>query len=73
MKPKTTAQWTGSVYSKDSGDTYYGTINLNGPNTLRVEACAIGRFYCHGNHWTPDPAQDRPRDHLAAGRQQPRS
>jgi len=52
MKPKTAAQWTGSVYSKDSGDTYFGTINLNGPNTLRVEACALGRFYCNDNHWT---------------------
>ena len=52
MKPKSAAQWTGSVYSRDSGDTYYGAINLNGPNTLRVEACALGRFYCHDNHWT---------------------
>jgi hypothetical protein len=55
MKPKTSAQWTGSVYSKDSGDTYYGSINMNGPNTLRVEACALGRFYCNGNHWTRVP------------------
>jgi hypothetical protein len=55
MKPKTASQWTGNVYSKDSGDTYYGSINLNGPNTLRVEACAIGRFYCNGNHWTRVP------------------
>jgi uncharacterized protein (DUF2147 family) len=55
MKPKTSVQWAGSVYSKDSGDTYYGSINLKGPNTLRVEACAIGRFYCNGNHWTRMP------------------
>jgi hypothetical protein len=55
MKPKSAAQWTGSVYSKDSGDTYYGSINMNGPNTLRVEACAFGRFYCNGNHWTRVP------------------
>ena len=26
MKPKSDAQWSGNVYSKDSGDTYYGTI-----------------------------------------------
>ena len=26
MKPKTDSQWTGSVYSQDSGDTYYGTM-----------------------------------------------
>jgi len=51
MKPKTDRQWTGSVYSQDSGDTYYGTMNLKGINTLRVEACAVGRFYCSGNNW----------------------
>src|SRR5712671_5632075 len=52
MKPKTDSRWTGSVYSKDSGDTYYGTMDIKGPNTLRVEACAFGRFYCTGNNWT---------------------
>jgi len=52
MKPKTDAQWTGNVYSHDSGDTYYGTTAMQGANTLRVEACALGRFYCSGNNWT---------------------
>lgn len=73
MKPKTSAQWTGSVYSKDSGDTYYGSINMNGPNTLRVEACAFGRFYCNGNHWTRVPPRT---DRVITSRQmdvQPRS
>jgi uncharacterized protein DUF2147 len=51
MKPKTDTRWTGNVYSKDSGDTYYGTVDMKGPNTLRVEACALGRFYCSGNNW----------------------
>jgi uncharacterized protein (DUF2147 family) len=52
MKPKTGSQWSGSVYSQDSGDTYYGTMAMKGPNALRVEACALGRFYCTGNLWT---------------------
>jgi hypothetical protein len=52
MKPKSDSQWTGSVYSKASGDTYYGTIDMKGANTLHVEACAFGRFYCTGNNWT---------------------
>lgn len=52
MKPKTGSQWSGNVYSHDSGDTYYGTMALKGPNTLRVEACALGRFYCSGNNWS---------------------
>jgi len=52
MKPKTDSRWTGRVYSRDSGDTYYGTMDIKGPNRLRVEACAFGRFYCTGNNWT---------------------
>ena len=52
MKPKSDTQWTGSVYSLATGDTYYGTIVLKGANTLRVEACALGRFYCSGNNWS---------------------
>ena len=52
MKPKTDRQWSGSVYSQSSGDTYYGTMDMKGANTLRVEACALGRFYCSGNNWS---------------------
>ena len=52
MKPKTDRQWTGSVYSQASGDTYYGTISMKGVNTIRVEACALGRFYCSGDNWS---------------------
>lgn len=52
MKPKTERQWTGGVYSQSSGETYYGTIAMKGINTLRVEACAVGRFYCAGNNWS---------------------
>ena len=52
MKPKKERQWTGGVYSQDSGETYYGTMSMKGINTLRVEACALGRFYCSGNNWS---------------------
>lgn len=52
MKPKSEGRWSGSVYSKQSGDTYYGTMRLRGASTLRVEACAFGSFYCNGNNWT---------------------
>lgn len=60
MKPKTDKQWAGSVYSHDSGDTYYGTIDIKGANTLRVEACALGRFYCSGNNWKRIAARNEP-------------
>ncbi|WP_291849046.1 DUF2147 domain-containing protein [Bradyrhizobium sp.] len=52
MKPKAERQWTGRVYSQGSGATYYGTIAIKGADTLRVEACALGRFYCSGNNWS---------------------
>jgi uncharacterized protein (DUF2147 family) len=52
MKPKTERQWTGGVYSQNSGETYYGTMSIKGVNTLRIEACALGRFYCTGNNWS---------------------
>jgi uncharacterized protein (DUF2147 family) len=49
---KNDTQWSGSVYSQSSADTYYGTMDLRSANTLRVEACALGRFYCSGNDWS---------------------
>ncbi|UPJ57188.1 DUF2147 domain-containing protein [Bradyrhizobium sp. 192] len=52
MKPKTHDVWTGSIYSRSSGSTYYGRMMLTSSGKLRVEACAIGRFWCSGNDWT---------------------
>ncbi|WP_339031394.1 DUF2147 domain-containing protein [Bradyrhizobium symbiodeficiens] len=52
MKPKTHDVWTGSIYSRSSGRTYYGRMTLTSSGKLRVEACAIGRFWCSGNDWT---------------------
>ena len=52
MKPKTHNVWTGSIYSRSSGNTYYATMTLKGSGRLHVEACALGRFWCSGNDWT---------------------
>lgn len=52
MKPKTHDVWTGSIYSRSSGSTYYGRMTLTASGKLRVEACAIGYFWCSGNDWT---------------------
>ena len=52
MKPKTAALWTGNIYSHDSENTYYATIAMKGPYLLRVEACALGRFFCSGKVWS---------------------
>jgi hypothetical protein len=52
MKPKNDTEWTGNVYSRASGNSYYGTMTLKDGKTLRVEACALGSFFCSGNNWT---------------------
>jgi Uncharacterized protein conserved in bacteria (DUF2147) len=52
MKSKSASEWSGSIYSRTSGNIYYGTIAMKGPNSLRVEACALGRFFCSGNLWS---------------------
>jgi uncharacterized protein (DUF2147 family) len=57
MKPKAGLLWSGGIYSRDSGSTYYGTIAMKGPNSLRVEACVLGRFFCSGNIWSRIAAQ----------------
>ena len=52
MKPRAHDVWTGSIYSRSSGNTYYGKMTLKSSGKLYVEACAIGRFWCSGNDWT---------------------
>jgi Uncharacterized protein conserved in bacteria (DUF2147) len=52
MKPNATSQWSGNIVSRDSGNTYYATMTMKGANSLRVEACAFGKFYCSGNVWS---------------------
>lgn len=52
MKPKKHDVWTGSIYSRSSGNTYHARMTLKSSGKLRVEACALGRFWCSGNDWT---------------------
>jgi len=52
MKPKSASEWSGNIYSRDSGSTYYATMAMQGSDSLRVEACALGRFFCSGNVWS---------------------
>jgi uncharacterized protein (DUF2147 family) len=52
MKPKSDTVWSGNIYSRASGNTYHAIMTMKGTNTLRVEACALGRFFCSGNDWT---------------------
>ncbi len=52
MKSEGATEWTGTIVSRASGSTYYATMALKQSNTLRVEACAVGRFFCSGNDWS---------------------
>ena len=52
MKPTSASEWSGNIYSRDSNTTYYATIAIRGANSLRVEACALGHFFCSGNVWS---------------------
>jgi uncharacterized protein (DUF2147 family) len=52
MKPKNAGVWSGNIYSRASGSTYYGTIAMKGEDSLNVEACAFLRFFCSGNIWS---------------------
>jgi uncharacterized protein (DUF2147 family) len=52
MKSKKDKLWAGDIFSRSSGNTYYARMTLKAPNTLRVEACALGPFFCSGNNWT---------------------
>jgi uncharacterized protein (DUF2147 family) len=49
---KAASIWSGNIFSRDSGNTYYATMTMTSPNSLRVEACALGKFFCSGNVWT---------------------
>jgi hypothetical protein len=52
MKSKKDNVWAGDILSRSSGNTYYARMTLKAPNTLRVEACALGPFFCSANSWT---------------------
>ncbi|MGA7804249.1 DUF2147 domain-containing protein [Bradyrhizobium sp.] len=52
MKPKRASEWSGSIYSRASGNTYYATMAMKQLDRLHVEACAVGAFFCSGNDWT---------------------
>jgi uncharacterized protein (DUF2147 family) len=67
MKPKTHDVWTGNIYSRSSGSTYYATMTLKSSGKLHVEACALGHFWCSGNDWTR--AEERPEKLVTTSRQ----
>ena len=66
MKPKAHDVWTGNIYSRSSGNTYYATMTLKSSGTLHVEACAFGHFWCSGNDWIRVEERPETADHDVA-------
>ena len=51
MKPQD-SKWTGQIHDPDNGRTYDSNIAMKGPNSLRVQGCALGGLICGGQTWT---------------------
>jgi hypothetical protein len=52
VRPPASRWWSHNRYRCPDHDSYYGTISMKVPNALKVEACALGRFFCSGNVWS---------------------
>jgi uncharacterized protein (DUF2147 family) len=50
MRPNGTNKWTGRVYNVDDGKTYTGNLIELGPDSIRIEGCAL--FICGGENLT---------------------
>lgn len=44
-------RWTGSVFVPDMGRSFASTIQLIGPDSLRIKGCLIGGFICRAQVW----------------------
>ena len=45
-------KWSGRIFDPNSGSTYDSTIALRGPDSLRVQGCALGGMFCGGQTWS---------------------
>jgi uncharacterized protein (DUF2147 family) len=52
MKSTRENLWNGKINDVRSGSTYVSKMSLHGPNSLRVEGCAMGGMLCGGQTWT---------------------
>jgi len=50
MKPSD-SKWVGRIHDPDSGSNYDSTIEMKGPNALKVQGCAFGGLFCGGQTW----------------------
>jgi len=52
MKPNGANKWSGDGYSPEEGKNFSGTFTEQGPNSARLEGCALGGLVCKGQNWT---------------------
>ncbi|HMA73734.1 MAG TPA: DUF2147 domain-containing protein [Xanthobacteraceae bacterium] len=50
MHPSGPGKWTGRLYNVEDGNTYTGSLIELGPDTIRLEGCAL--FFCGGENLT---------------------
>ena len=51
-RPSGRGHWTGQVYVPDEGRHFYSTIDVVGPNHLRIAGCILGGLICKHQVWT---------------------
>lgn len=44
-------EWVGRVFVPDMGNTYYSTIKLITPDSLKVSGCILGGLICKSQVW----------------------
>ena len=44
------ASWSGSLYNRNDGQTYSGTVTVNSQNSLTLSGCSLGIF-CKSTNW----------------------
>ena len=49
-------RWTGQVYIPDRKSSYYSTIQLVDPQTLKVSGCILGGLICKSQLWHRVPS-----------------
>jgi uncharacterized protein (DUF2147 family) len=42
MQPNGAGKWSGTLYDSDRGQTYVGNLVELGPDSIRIEGCALG-------------------------------
>jgi uncharacterized protein (DUF2147 family) len=52
MRQRTPGRWEGEIYNPQNGSFYSANLQLAGDNTLRMEGCVLGGFFCGGQQWT---------------------